>query len=149
MTFIPIANSILFDNAAFSFCFPRSQPTAASVLDKLLTSDNDFYTATPKLASRAEYFAGRQKNILVVKGKDTDEEFIIRGVFQTSRNNFHFTPDANFDPENVFQGRFADVKLNCRLTAGRDEDFTFSSQDFSAIADNFRALERLVTKERH
>jgi hypothetical protein len=84
-----------------------------------------------------------------VKGKDTDEEFIIRCVFQISRNDFYFTPDANFDPANVFQGRFADVKLNCRLTAGRDEDFTFSSEDFSAIVDNFRALEKLVTKERH
>src|SRR6267154_6405716 len=78
ITFTPIANSILFDNAALSFCFPRSQPTAASVLDKLLTSDNGFYAATPKLASRTEYFAGGQKNILVVRGKDTDEEFIIR-----------------------------------------------------------------------
>jgi len=81
----------------------------------------------------------KQKNILVVKGKDTDGEFIIQGVFQTSRNDFYFTPDVNFDPANVFQGCFADIKLNCRLTVGRDEDFTFSSQDFSVI--NFHSRE--------
>ncbi|OJA09925.1 hypothetical protein AZE42_04890 [Rhizopogon vesiculosus] len=82
-----------------------SQPTVASVLDNLLASDNGFYAATSKLASRAEYFAGGQKNILVVKGKDTDEEFIIWSVFQISQNDFYFTPDANFDPVNVFQRR--------------------------------------------
>ncbi|OAX31960.1 hypothetical protein K503DRAFT_805633 [Rhizopogon vinicolor AM-OR11-026] len=62
--------------------------------------------------------------------------------------SFYFTPDANFDPANVFQERFADVKLNCRLTAGRDEAFKYSSEDFPAVLDNLRALEKLVPKER-
>jgi len=125
--------------------------TAASVLDKMQNDEGGFYAATPKLAYRAEYFAGGQKgNILVVKGRNLDEdaEFIIRGVFEISRNDFYFTPDANFNPTNVFQGHFADVKLNCKLTAGRSEAFKFSSDDFSAILDNIRAFEKLVPKER-
>jgi hypothetical protein len=79
---------------------------------------------------------------------DEDAEFIIRGVFEISRNDFYFTPDANFNPTNVFQGRFADVKLNCRLTPGRSEAFKISSDDFSASLDNIRAFEKLVPRER-
>jgi len=130
---------------------PKPTVTAASVLDKMQNSEGGFYAATPKLVHRAEYFAGGPKgNILIVKGRNLDEdaEFIIRGVFEISRNDFYFTPDANFNPTNVFQGRFADVKLNCRLTAGRSEAFKFSSDDFPAILDNIRAFEKLVPRER-
>jgi hypothetical protein len=130
---------------------PKPTVTAASVLNKMQNDEGGFYAATPKLAHRAEYFAGGQKgNILIMKGWNLDEdaEFIIRGVFEISRNDFYFTPDANFNPTSVFQGRFADVKLNCRLTAGRSEAFKFSSDDFSAILDNIRAFEKLVPRER-
>jgi hypothetical protein len=114
-------------------------------LDKLQTSPGGFYAATPKLAYRAEYFpGGRDGNILIAKGRDDDQEFIIRGVFQISRNDFYFTPDANFDPANVFHGRLSDVKLSCRLTAGRNDSFKFASEDFPAILDNLNAFEKLV-----
>jgi len=85
-----------------------------------------------------------------VKGRNLDEdaEFIICGVFEISRNDFYFTPDANSNPTNVFQGRFADVKLNCRLTAGLSQASKFSSDDFSTILDNIRAFEKLVPSER-
>ncbi|KAG1780095.1 hypothetical protein EV702DRAFT_1043443 [Suillus placidus] len=97
----------------------RSSPkTPASVLNKLQTSAGGFYAAMPRLVYRTEYFAGgRDGNILITKGQDNDEEFIMRGVFQISRNDFHFTPDANYDPANIFHGRLADLKLNCQLTA--------------------------------
>ncbi|OJA12142.1 hypothetical protein AZE42_05141 [Rhizopogon vesiculosus] len=62
-------------------------------------------------------------------------------------NDFYSTSDANFDPANVFQGRFADIKLNFHLTAGRDEAFKYSSEDFPPVPDNLRALEKLVPKE--
>ncbi|KAG2153133.1 uncharacterized protein EDB93DRAFT_1102872 [Suillus bovinus] len=125
--------------------------TAASVLNKMQNDEGGFYAATPKLAYRAEYFSGGQKgNILIVKGRNLNEdaEFIIHGVFEISRNNFYFTPDANFNPTNVFQGRFADVKLNCKLMAGHSEAFKFPSDDFSAILNNIRAFKKLVPKER-
>ncbi|KAG0708006.1 hypothetical protein DFH29DRAFT_871261 [Suillus ampliporus] len=107
------------------------QTSAASILAKLNTANNGFYAATPKLAYHAEYFAGGQNgNILIVKGCNSDEEFIVCGVYEISRNNFYLTPDANFNPTNVFQGHFADFKLNCRLTAGCSEAFKFSLEDF-------------------
>ncbi|KAG2045159.1 hypothetical protein BDR03DRAFT_976993 [Suillus americanus] len=96
--------------------------TAASVLDKMQNDEGGFYAATPKLAYRAEYFAGGQKgNILIVKGRNLDEdaEFIIHGVFEISCNNFYFTPDANFNPTNPF----------------------------STILNNIRAFEKLVPRE--
>ncbi|KAG1758310.1 hypothetical protein EDD22DRAFT_998796 [Suillus occidentalis] len=124
-------------------CTPIS--TASIVLDKLQNSPGGFYAATPKLTYRVEYFpGGRDGNILIAKGRDDDQEFIICGVFQISRNDFYFTPDANFDPANVFHGRLSDVKLSCRLTAGRNNSFKFASEDFPAILDNLNAFEKLV-----
>lgn len=124
--------------------------THISVLNKLKTSPGGFYAATPRLAYRAEYFAGgRDGNILITKGLDHDEEFIIRGVFQISRNDFFFTPDGNFNPANIFHGRLADLKLSCRLVAGRSKSFKFSSRDFPAVLNNLSAFENLIPKERY
>ncbi|OAX30738.1 hypothetical protein K503DRAFT_178499 [Rhizopogon vinicolor AM-OR11-026] len=82
---------------------PTRLTKAATVHDKLLNSNGSYYAATPKLAYSAEFFVGgRQGNALIAKGRDTDEEFIIRGVFQIAHNDFYFTPDANFDSANVF-----------------------------------------------
>lgn len=129
--------------------YTSAHAISSKVLDKLQTSAGGYYAAMPKLAHRAEFFAGgRDGNMLVVKGRDDNQEFIIHGVFQISRNDFYFTPDANFDPANVFHGRLADVKLNCRLTAGRNQNFKFSSDDFSAVLDNLRAFEKLVPSKK-
>ncbi|KAG2138762.1 hypothetical protein BD769DRAFT_1384533 [Suillus cothurnatus] len=137
------------DSSSSSTITYTSTHANSVVLDKLQNSPGGFYAAMPKLAYRAEFFAGgRDGNILVVKGRDDDQEFITRGVFQISRNDFYFTPDANFDPANIFHGRLADVKLNCRLTGGRNENFKFSSDDFPAVLDNFRAFERLVPSKK-
>ncbi|KAG1893117.1 uncharacterized protein F5891DRAFT_1196839 [Suillus fuscotomentosus] len=129
----------------------RTSPkTPASVLNKLQTSPGGFYAAMPRLVYCTEYFAGgKDGNILITKGQDNDEEFIIRGVFQVSRNNFHFTPDTNYDPANVFHGRLADLKLHCQLTAGRNEAFKFSSEDFSAVCENLNAFEKSVPRPRY
>jgi hypothetical protein len=133
---------------SFSALIPPKTP--ASVLNKLKTSPGGFYAGTPRLAYRAEYFTGgRDGNILITKGLDYDEEFIIRGVFEISRNNFFFTPDGDFNPANIFHGRFADLKLSCQLTAGRSKAFKFSSKDFSTVVNNLSAFENLVPKERH
>jgi hypothetical protein len=133
---------------SFSALIPPKTP--ASVLNKLKTSPGGFYAGTPRLAYRAEYFTGgRDGNILITKGLDYDEEFIIRGVFEISRNNFFFTPDGDFSPANIFHGRFTDLKLSCQLTAGRSKAFKFSSKDFSTVVNNLSAFENLVPKERH
>ncbi|KAG2124066.1 hypothetical protein BD769DRAFT_1388879 [Suillus cothurnatus] len=131
-----------------SALIPPKNP--ASVLNKLKTSPGGFYAGTPRLAYRAEYFTGgRDGNILITKGLDHDEEFIIRGVFEISRKNFFFTPDGDFNPANVFHGRLADLKLSCRLTAGRSKAFKFSSRDFPTVVNNLSAFENLVPKERY
>ncbi|KAG1899829.1 uncharacterized protein F5891DRAFT_1189292 [Suillus fuscotomentosus] len=62
----------------------RRCKTAASVLKELKTSPGGFYAAMPRLAYRTEYFSGRDGNILITKGLDHDEEFIIHSVFKGS-----------------------------------------------------------------
>ncbi|KIK32139.1 hypothetical protein CY34DRAFT_27266 [Suillus luteus UH-Slu-Lm8-n1] len=121
------------DSSSSTSTYTSVHAISSKVLDKLQTSAGGYYAAMPKLAHCAEFFAGRHDgNMLVVKGQDDNQEFIIRGVFQISRNDFYFTPDANFDPANVFHGHLAD----------------FSSDDFSAVLDNLRAFEKLVPSKK-
>jgi len=75
-------------------------------------------------------------DILVVKSAESQLEFTFSGVFQIARNDFFFTPDAHFDPVNLFHGRFSDVKLTCRLTQVKNEDFSFATDHYSTIIDN-------------
>jgi hypothetical protein len=126
--------------------FSTQASTPASIRRKLQNAPGGFYAATPKLIRHVEYFIGGQDgNILVSKGGGLrPTEFIIRGVFEISRNDFNFTPDANFNPSNVFHGRFADIKLSCQLTAGRDDAFQFSSEDFPDVLDNLIHFEGLI-----
>jgi hypothetical protein len=127
----------------------RPLKTPTLILKKLKTSAGGFYAGTPRLAYHAKYFTGgKDGNILITKGLD-DEEFIIHGVFQISRNDFFFTPDGNFNPSNVFHGRLADWKLSCQLTAACSKTFDFSSEDFPTVLNNVSAFENLVPKERH
>ncbi|KAG1722861.1 hypothetical protein EDB19DRAFT_1916434 [Suillus lakei] len=128
---------------------PSPPKTPVSVLNKLQTSPRGFYAAMPRLVYCTEYFSGgRDGNILITKGLDHDEEFIIYGVFQISCNDFCFTPDGNFNPVNVFHGRLADLNLSCWLTAGRNKAIKFSSQDFPAVLGNLSTFEKLVPRER-
>ncbi|KAG2091238.1 hypothetical protein BD769DRAFT_1679436 [Suillus cothurnatus] len=114
------------------------------------TSPGGFYAGTPRLAYCAEYFTGgRDGNVLITKGLGYDEELIICGVFEISRNNFFFTPDGDFNPANVFHGRLADLKLSCQLTAGCSKAFDFSSKDFPAVVNNLSAFKNLVQKQRY
>ncbi|KAG2087595.1 hypothetical protein BD769DRAFT_1680709 [Suillus cothurnatus] len=123
--------------------------TPASILRELHDSPEGFYAASPRLIRHVEYFiGGRDGNILVSKGGLQAKEFIIRGVFEISRNDFNFTPDANFNPSNVFHGRFSDVKLSCQLIAGRNDRFRFSSEDFPDVLDNIAHFEGLIPRER-
>ncbi|KAG1820128.1 hypothetical protein EV424DRAFT_1539545 [Suillus variegatus] len=128
-----------------------STRTPTSILRELLDSPEGFYAASPRLIRHVEYFIGGQDgNILISKGGPglQAKEFIIRGVFEISRNDFGFTPDANFNPSNVFHGRFSDVKLSCQLTAGRHDMFRFSSEDFPDVIDNIGDFEGLIPRER-
>ncbi|KIJ09216.1 hypothetical protein PAXINDRAFT_17684 [Paxillus involutus ATCC 200175] len=85
-------------------------------------------------------------NIIITKGSETEDEFILRGVFQISRNDFYFNPDANFNPANVFHGCFADVKLSCRLTVPHGEDFCYTINDYATTIENICALQKLAHK---
>jgi hypothetical protein len=117
----------------------RSRPIAALVHDKLLTSDGGFYAATPKIAYLNILQADRRVASLLSKERSMkNSSSAVSPRIQISRNDFYFTPDANFHAANVFQGRFADVEPNCRLTAGRDENFRFYSEEiFLHQTDNF------------
>ncbi|KAG2124746.1 hypothetical protein BD769DRAFT_1669231 [Suillus cothurnatus] len=126
-----------------------STRTPASILRELYDSPEGFYAATPRLIRHVEYFiGGRDGNILVSKRGLQAKEFIIRGVFEISCNDFNFTPDANFNPLNIFHGCFSDAKLSCRLTAGRNDMFRFSSEDFPDVLDNIAHFEGLIPRER-
>ncbi|KAG1728760.1 uncharacterized protein EDB91DRAFT_1086000 [Suillus paluster] len=132
---------------------PKRKPssatsTPASVLQKLQNSPGGFYAATPRLIHHVKYFIGGQDgNILISKGGGLQPtEFIIRGMFKISHNDFNFTPDANFNPLNVFHGCFADVKLSCHLTAGHNNAFRFSSEDFPDVLDNLAYFEGLIPR---
>ena len=90
----------------------------------------------------------REGDVLIPKHTTGSDELTLRGVFQISRSDFYFTPDGKFDPANVFNGRFADVKLSCLLSATRHRDFSFSSDDFPTVIDNLRGFEKLIRPER-
>ncbi|KAG2098555.1 hypothetical protein BD769DRAFT_1394388 [Suillus cothurnatus] len=123
--------------------------TPASILRELHDSPEGFYAASPRLIRHVEYFiGGRDGNILVSKGGLQAKEFIICGVFEISCNDFNFTPDANFNPSNVFHGRFSDVKLSCQLIAGCNDRFRFSSEDFPDVLDNIAHFKGLIPRER-
>ncbi|KAG2088835.1 uncharacterized protein F5147DRAFT_780843 [Suillus discolor] len=87
-----------------------------------------------------KYGRGSQKE----RGKLRQEKF--DGL--VIRADFYFTREGKFDPANIFNGRFADVKLSCHLTATRHNDFGFSSDDFLTIVDNLRAFEKMIRRER-
>jgi hypothetical protein len=91
---------------------------------------------------------GCEGDVLIPKHTSGVDELTLRGVFQISRADFYFTPEGKFDPANVFNGRFADVKLSCHLTATRHNDIGFSSDDFLTIVDNLRAFEKTIRRER-
>ncbi|KAG2113261.1 hypothetical protein BD769DRAFT_1673797 [Suillus cothurnatus] len=126
--------------------FSTQASTPASICRKLQNAPGGFYAATPKLIRHVEYFIGGQDgNILVSKGGGLrPTEFIIHNVFEISQNDFNFTPDTNFNPSNVFHGHFADIKLSCQLTAGHDDVFQFSSEDFPDVLNNLIHFEGLI-----
>lgn len=127
----------------------NNQLSPADILKDLRTESTlGFYGATHNLQNRAEYLLGGwDGDMLVLKNQTDPMELIIRGVFDISRSEFYFTPDANFDPANSFNSELEDVKLSCRLTASRHADFKFSSSDFPSIVDNLRKIEKLVQKQ--
>ncbi|KAG0694912.1 P-loop containing nucleoside triphosphate hydrolase protein [Suillus ampliporus] len=128
---------------------PKRKPsstacTSASVLQKLKNYPEGFYATMPRLIRHVEYFIGGQDgNILINKGGELQPtECIIRGVFEISRNDFNFTPDANFNPSNIFHGRFADIKLSCHLTAGCNNAFQFLIRRFPRQSSTILLISR-------
>ncbi|KAH7930555.1 hypothetical protein BV22DRAFT_1124829 [Leucogyrophana mollusca] len=120
------------------------------VFNKLHTSPNGIYAATPDLVNHAEYFHGGRGGDVLVKKHTTHQELILRGLFEISRDDFYFTPDASYNPANNFQGKFEDAKLSCRLIAVHNQCdvFTFAQADYPIILKNLRAFEKLITKEK-
>ncbi|KAH7926342.1 hypothetical protein BV22DRAFT_1128233 [Leucogyrophana mollusca] len=125
-----------------------AQNTPDQILNKLRTSPNGYYAATPNLADLAEFFLGGRSGDVLVAKHSSKEEFILRGLFEISRSDFFFTPDGNFDPANDFNAKLADVKLACRLIGANHSTFDFSKQDFPSIVNNIHSLEKLIHKEK-
>ncbi|KAG6374980.1 hypothetical protein JVT61DRAFT_3755 [Boletus reticuloceps] len=93
------------------------------------------YAATNGIIPCIEFRAGRLGNVLVVK-EHADKEFILRGVFQISWNDFFLTPDGSFNPNNQLDSWFRDTKLNCRLTSPTNSNYVFAQDDFAACIEN-------------
>ncbi|KAF8425809.1 hypothetical protein L210DRAFT_3653056 [Boletus edulis BED1] len=118
-------------------------PATQAVLDRVSAPDLcAANAASPNIVGRVEFQTGKVSDILM--RKDTQSEFVMRGVYQIARNDFFFTPDGNFDPANTFGSRFQDVKLSCRLIPPTSSDFDFTIKDYPICLQNLRSIERLV-----
>ncbi|KAI9566420.1 hypothetical protein HD554DRAFT_1110619 [Boletus coccyginus] len=124
---------------------------SASVIKARLTAHelSASYLAAPKdgLLPRISYHTGKHSDVLVAKAS-MDSEFILRGVFEITRNDCFLAPDGNFDPGNVFGGVFQDVKLSCRLAAPSSTDFEFARKDFDQCTDNIHRIEKIIKCEK-
>ncbi|KAG9318982.1 hypothetical protein JVU11DRAFT_1098 [Chiua virens] len=112
----------------------------------MLPSLSAQYVGTPGIAQRVEFCASNLLDMLIRKGSGAAAtKFNLHGVFQIARNDFYFSPDANFDPDNAFGTPFKDVKLSCRLAAPPSPNkFQFACNDFNACITNLQAIERLI-----
>jgi hypothetical protein len=89
---------------------------AESIYARLTIQESSaIYASSPTLNQDIEFQMSKGCDVLVCR--DTHSEYILRGVFKIARNDFYFTPDGGYDPDNPFHTKFKDVKLNCRLTA--------------------------------
>ena len=90
-----------------------------------------------------DFKSGQSSDVLVIR-HGGDEEFILQGVFQIACNEFFFTLDRSFNPLNMLNSHFQDVKLSCCLTCPAPKTFPFTVMDFSKCIDNLCNLEKVI-----
>lgn len=103
--------------------------------EKINTSHYDFV-----------YSKALRGDILIPKDPNSDlSEFVLAGIFEIDGRNFFMTSDGKWNSSNPIGTEFFQVKPSCLLLpVQRDPDFIFSSNDFSSIIANIRAIETLA-----
>jgi len=119
------------------------------LIDDLKRSNFGFYTATPNLASMAQFFlGGGSGDIAIVKNNRDNEvvELLLSGIFEIDRELFFMNADGGFPSSNMFNRKFIDTKLTCLLIPVQNNEDAFSSarNDYNAIISNIKALEKLI-----
>ena len=82
-------------------------------------------------------------DILIPKEPHPDiSEFILTGVFEVDGRNFFMTSDGKWVAGNAIKTQLHQVKPSCLLVpVRRNEDFSFSSNDFPSVIGNIHAIE--------
>lgn len=121
------------------------------LIDDLRCSPLTFYGATPNVASHAEFFmSGLSGDIAIVKNSGQQPcEFLLSGLFEIDCKNFFMGAEGNYLPTNRFSRDLIDAKLTCHLIPVQCHvEFVTAREDFSAIVNNLRALEKLIPLKR-
>lgn len=124
--------------------------TAVETILKCLTAPNlcSVYITTPNLTQVIKFQTSKNSSDILIH-KETNMEFILQGVFLIACSDFFLTPDANFDPENVLNMHFQDVKLSCHLTSPTTPThFPFTISDFPKCISNLHSIEKTVKLEK-
>ena len=109
-----------------------------------LQNEGIHYAADDYVRSQCEFVFKKdiKGEILAPKDKDAKfSEFILTGVFEIDPRSFFMTSDGKWNCNNPLNTRFEQVKPTCHLLpVMRNEDFSFSTNDFPTILSNLRAM---------
>ncbi|KAF8125264.1 hypothetical protein EV363DRAFT_1453849 [Boletus edulis] len=119
--------------------------TTAQVRKLLSNPAIGIYIGNPILPVSAQFFLGGIKGDVLIS-QITQDELVLRGVFQISRSNCFLSPDGVYQPNNKFGSKFEDVKLSCKLSISYHDDFPFMRNDMDTIKKNVKGFEGLIQK---
>jgi hypothetical protein len=115
---------------------------------KQLQSEGIHYAAKENLVSQGEFVFNKniRGDVFVPKDKNNNlSEYILTGIFQVEPRDFFFTSDGKWNANNPLGTRFDQVKPSCHLVPiERDEEFSFSKEDYPTIIANIRQIENLA-----
>jgi hypothetical protein len=112
-----------------------------------LRSQGIYYAADENISSQCEFIYSKDvKGEKLVPKNDNKviSEFILTGVFEIDAKNYFMTSDGKWNSNNTLGTRFDQVKPTCHLLpVRRNDNFSFSINDFPAIISNIRAIESM------
>ena len=113
-----------------------------------LHSQGIYYAANENLASQCEFIFNKDIKGEMLVPKDPDKknsEFILTGILEIDAKNFFMTSDGKWNSNNALGTRLDQVKPSCHLLpVQRDDEFSFSTNDYSTILTNIRSIENLA-----
>lgn len=110
-------------------------------------SPSSKYAGFPLSIKDFEFRSAKLGDILVAK-EGQESEFIMRGIFQITCNDFFFMPDGSYKPGNAINSQFKDVKLSCHLAAPPPNTYAFAVTDFPTCVENLRNLEKIIKPDK-